>query len=126
MSRTKETKHIECNDCKCKLDASVCKQRWNKDKCSCECKEMIDKATCDKWFIWNPSNCECQCDKSCDIGEYLGYGNCKCRKNLVDKLVEKCTENVEEVKLAKIALAEHENKHKNKCSSCQLYIVLFQ
>ena len=74
----------------------------------------------------NPSNCECQCDKSCDIGEYLGYENCKCRKNLVDKLVEKCTENVEEVKLAKIALAEHENKHKNKCSSCQLYIVLFQ
>ena len=44
MSRTKETKHIECHDCKCKLDASVCKQRWNEDKCSCECKEMIDKS----------------------------------------------------------------------------------
>ena len=39
------------------------------------------------------------------------------------KLVEECTENVEEVKLAKIALAENENKH--KCSSCELYIVLF-
>ena len=39
------------------------------------------------------------------------------------KLVEECTENVEEVKLAKITLAENQNKH--KCSSCTLYIVLF-
>ena len=45
-----------------------------------------------------------------------------CRKKLVDKLVEECTENDEE-KLAKIALAEDENKH--KCSSCTPYIVLF-
>ena len=50
---------------------------------------------CDKRFIWNPSNCECACDKSCDVGEYLDYENCKCRKKLVDKLVEECTETVE-------------------------------
>ena len=36
----------------------------------------------DKGFIWNPSNCECDCDKSCDIGEYLDYKNCKCRKKI--------------------------------------------
>ena len=84
---------------------------------------MIDKGVCDKGFIWNPSNCECECDKSCDIGEYLDYENCKCRKRLVDELVEECTENAEEVKLAKITSAENENK--NKCSSCVLYIVLF-
>ena len=72
---------------------------------------------CDKEFIWNPSNCECECHKSCDIGEYLDYENCKCRK----KLVEQCTENVEEVKLAKITLAENENKH--KCNTCTLYTV---
>ena len=30
---------------------------------------------CEKGFIWNPSNCECEYDKSCDIGEYLGYEN---------------------------------------------------
>ena len=35
----------------------------------------------------------------------------------------KCTENVEEVKLAKITSTENKNKH--KCSSCTLYIVLF-
>ena len=83
---------------------------------------MIDKGICNKGLIWNPSNCECECDRPCDVGEYLDYENCKCRKKLVDKLVEECTENVE-VKLAKINLAEDENKH--KCSSCRLYIVLF-
>ena len=43
MSRTNETRHIEWYEtckCKCRLDASVCnnKQRWNNDKCRCECK----------------------------------------------------------------------------------------
>ena len=51
---------------------------------------------CDKGFIWNPSNCECECDKSCDIGEYLDYKNCKCRKKIIDKLVEECSENIYE------------------------------
>ena len=77
---------------------------------------------CDKGFIWNPSNCECECDKACDVGEYLDYENCKCRKKLVDKLVDECTETVEEVKLAKITLAENENKY--KWNSCTVYIVL--
>ena len=48
MSRTNETRYIEWHEtckCKCRLDGSVCnnKQRWNEDKCSCECKELIDK-----------------------------------------------------------------------------------
>ena len=86
-------------------------------------QRIIDKGVCDKRFIWNPSNCECECDGSGDVGEYLDYENCKCRKKLVDKLIEECTENVEEVKIAKITLAEEENKH--KYSSCTLYIVLF-
>ena len=38
-----------------------------KNKCWCECKELIDKGACDKWFIWNPSNCECGCDKACEL-----------------------------------------------------------
>ena len=76
-----------------------------------------------KNLIWNPSNSECKCDKSCDIGEYLHYENCKRKKKLVDRLVEECTETNNEVKLTKITPAENENKH--KCSSCTLYIVLF-
>ena len=84
---------------------------------------MIDKGVCNKGFIWSPKNCECECDKSCDIGEYLDCSNCKCRKKLVDKLVEECTENVKEEKITEITSCQNENKH--KCSSCTLYIVLF-
>ena len=80
---------------------------------------MIDKGVCDKRFIWNLSNYECECDKYCDIGQYLDYENCKCRKKLGDKLIEECTKSIDEVEIAS------ENEHKNKCSSCTLYIVLF-
>ena len=56
LLRTNETRRIEWHKtckCKCRLDSSVCnnKQRWNEDKCRCECKELIDKGMCDKGFI---------------------------------------------------------------------------
>ena len=109
MSLTNETRHIKWHEtckCICRLDKIICnnKQRWNEDNCRCESKELIDKGVCDKGFIWNPSNCKCECDKSCDISEYLDYSNCKCRKKLVDPLVEECTENIEETKLLKKTL----------------------
>ena len=121
MSRTNETRHTEQHEmckCKCRLDGSVCnnKERWNDHKCRCECKELIEKSVCDKGFIWHPSNCER--NKSCDVGKYLDYENCSWRKKIVDKLVEECTETVEKLKLAKITLAENENKH--KYSLCML------
>ena len=75
-----------------------------------------------KRFIWNPSNCECECDKSCDFSESY-YKNCKCKKRLVDKLPEKCAENIKETRLLETAWAENENKY--KCSSLTLCIVLF-
>ena len=111
MSRTNETRHVGWHKtckCKCRVDASACnnKQHWNEDKCRCDCKELIDNGICDKGFIWNPGNSECESDKSCDVGEYVDYENCKCKKKLVDKLVEECTENVDEMKLAQINLAE--------------------
>ena len=120
MSRTNETRHLEWHEtfkCKYRLNASIfnSKQRWNNDKCRSNCKELIDKGICDKGFIWDPSNCECECDKFRDIGEYLDYENCKCRKKLVDRLVDECAENIDEVKIAV----------KNECSSCMLYMVLF-
>ena len=103
MSRTNETRHVKWHEtckCKCRLDARVFnnKQRRNDDKCRCECKEFINKCVYDNGYIWNPSNCECECDKSCDVGEYLHYKNCKCRKRLVDRLMEECNEIVEEGK----------------------------
>ena len=101
MTLTNETRHIKRHEtckCICRLDGIICniKQRWNKDKCRCECKELIDKGVCNKRFIWNPSNCECECDKTCNIGKYLDYKNCKCRRKLPDSLVDECTETIEE------------------------------
>ena len=128
MSRTNETRHIEWHEmckCVCKFGANVWndKQRWNKDKCRCECKELIDKGMCDKGFIWNPSNCECEFDKACGVGEYWDYENFKCRKKLDDQIVDECTETVEKRKLAKATLTDNENSY--KCSCCTLYTALF-
>ena len=48
MSRTNEKRFIEWHEtckCECKFGENVCnnKQRWNKGKCRCECKELIDR-----------------------------------------------------------------------------------
>ena len=81
---------------------------------------------CDKGFIWNPSNCECKCDKLCDFGEHLDYENWKCRKKIIDKLVEECRENIDGNKkiyngtLNTIPL----NHYEKICNSCTVYAVL--
>ena len=51
MSRINETRHVSWHETctsKCRFDASVCnnKQHCNNDKCSCECKELIDNGRC--------------------------------------------------------------------------------
>ena len=71
-----------------------------------------------KDFFFNPSNCECECDKSCDIGEYLDYSNCKCRKKLIDPIIEKCTENIEQTKPV-------ENEHKKSAVLVQYTLCYF-
>ena len=116
---TRQIKWHETCKCICRLDPFICnsKQWWNEDKCRCECKKLIDKGVCEKGFTWNPSNCECECDKSCGIDEYLDYSNWKCRKKLFDKLVEECTENIDEVK------TNNENKNENEYSFRRVYIV---
>ena len=123
---TNETRRIEWHEtckCKCRFEQSVCnnKQRWNDDRC--RWKELIDKGVCDKGFIWSPSNCECECNKSCEFSEYFDYKKSKCRKRLENKLIDKCNETIDEVKLTKITIAENENSYKHKF--CILYIVLF-
>ena len=81
-------------------------------------KGVCDKGVRDKGYAWNPSNCECECDKSCDFGEHLDYENCKCRKRLVDKLVDECDENIDkEIEIV--------SESKNKFNSYALHIVLF-
>ena len=85
ISRTNETRYVSCHKtCKC--------------KCRCECKELTNKRICDEGFIWNPSKCECECDRSCVFGQYyIYYESCKCRKKIIDKLVEDCKENIDEI-----------------------------
>ena len=48
MSRTNETRQIKWHKnckCICRLNRIICnnKQKWNKDKCRCGCKKLIDK-----------------------------------------------------------------------------------
>ena len=121
MTLTNETRHIKWHEsckCICRLDKIICnkKQRWNKDKCRCECKKLTDKGICDKGYFFNPSNCKC--DKSRGIGEYLDYLNCKCRKKLIDPLVDKCTENINETKPV-------ENDHKKNAVLVQYTLRYF-
>ena len=128
ISRTNETRYIQWREtckCKCRLDESVSnnKQRWNEGKCRCECKELVDKGICDKKKLnLNPRNRECECDKSCDVGEYLDYKNCECRKKLVDKLVEECNENIDEKELHqnKMIYNSNLNDYEKICSSCTI------
>ena len=127
MSTTNETRHIEWHEtckCICRLDKIICdsKQRWNEDKYRCGSKELIDKGLYDKGYVWNPSNCECECDKSCNISEYIDCSDRKCRKKLINPLVEECTKNINETELIKVAV---ENKNNDRCRSYAVYKVLF-
>ena len=57
-----------------------------------------------------------ECYKSCDVGEQLDHEYCQYMKKLVDKLIEpssaeEFTENIDEVKIAEMALFEHGNEY---------------
>ena len=128
MSRINETRQIIWHEtCKyvCRLTSAVCNSRqiWNEDKCRCECKEdLSNKLMCDRGYIWNPSTCACECDKLCDIGQYLDYKNCVCRKSLVDKLVEECINFIDGDTMYNETLPVASS---NDCASLTPYIVLF-
>ena len=136
MSRTNETRSIKSREtckCICRLNGIICnnKQRWNKDQCRWECKELIDKVLCDKGYIFNASNCKCECYKSCNTSQYLDYLDCTCKKKLIDPLSEKCIEyddDDDQTKLAIITVTKTDNKTKivNKTveNSCKVYIIL--
>ena len=53
-------KDISC-ECKCKFYGRKCNsnQRWNNEKCRCECKKHI----CEKDYICCPSTCSCEIRK---------------------------------------------------------------
>ena len=97
MARINETRksvwHETCK-CVCRFTSAICndKQDWNANKCVCECKEdLVSKLVCEKRYMWNPSTCACECGKYCEVGQYLDYRECVCRKKLIDDLIEQCT-----------------------------------
>ena len=45
-------------------------------------------------------------------------------KKLVDKLIEECTENIDEIKIAEIALFERGNDCKSSCTTHFVLIVI--
>ena len=52
------TKHISCKF-KQKFDGRKCNsnQKWNNDKCQCECKNLKQHYVCKKDYIWNLATC---------------------------------------------------------------------
>ena len=59
--------HQSCK-CSCLLDEKVCNnlQKWNKDKCRCECLKNKD---CDIGYPCNFKNCRCQMKKLAALNE---------------------------------------------------------
>ena len=105
----------------CRWTSAVCnnKQEWNENKCACECKDdLVGKLVCDKGYMWNPSTCMCECNKYCEIGRYLDYKNCVCRKKLIDNLIEHCTSVVDmEIKNGTSLLSTETGGSSSKSSS---------
>ena len=81
------SKHISCK-CKCKFDGRKynLNQKWNNDKCRCECKSATKHCVCEKDYIWSPATC------SCENGKYLA--------SVIDNYnsVITCDEIIEETK----------------------------
>ena len=75
---------------------------------------MIHKGKCNDGFIWNASIWEWECDKSCDVGEYLDYGNSQCSKKLIDQLVEEWSKDVNGNEMIYIVTLNDHSKVWNK------------
>ena len=102
LMRLNETRnvlwHASCK-CVCKLNSSVCnkKQIWNSDTCRCDCNgDFAGIINCTKGYTWNPSTCECQCDMWCKPGQYLDHKNCVCKNKLTGRVIEECTNIINE------------------------------
>ena len=87
ISEANETRflvHHESCECKCRLNENVCnsKQKWNDDKCRCECNKVDDWGFCKKDCIWNTSAHDCDYNKAKKkkkkIDKYLSTKSCSC------------------------------------------------
>ena len=77
------------------LDEKVCNnlQKWNKNKCRCECLKIKD---CDIGYFWTVNNCRCETKKlarliqteECDVksDEIKNVSECKALSTLIKKI----------------------------------------
>ena len=125
LMRLNETRivlwHENCK-CVCRLNSSVCNRKhiWNSDTCRCDCNEdFAGVVSCDKGYTWNPSTCECQCDRGCKTGQYLDHKNCAYKNKLVGRLIEECTNTINETLI-------NNKDNIDNCNTIQnVFIVLF-
>ena len=103
---TLTAKHISCER-RCKFDARKYNsiQKWNNDKCWCECKK---RHICVKDYIWNPATC------NCEIAKYLA--------NIIDDLGITCDEirDAQKTKMKQQILM----KKNAICKAKNLYVLL--
>ena len=64
-----------------------------------------------------------------NTSQYLDYSDCKCKKKIIDLIVQKCTDyDDDKTKLVNITVTKNDNQTKmvNKTvkNSCKVYIVL--
>ena len=122
LMRLNETRNVlwhESCKCVCKLSSSVCnnKQIWNDDTCRCNCNEdFAGIISCAKGYMWNPSTCECQCDKWFKQGQYLDHKNCVCKNKLIGRIIEECTNVINETMI---------NNNKDNTTNNNTYLILF-
>ena len=103
--------HENCK-CVCKLNSSVCnnKQIWNSDTCKCDCNEdFASIINYTKGYKWNPSTCKCQCDTWCKPGQYLDYKKCVCKNKLIGRIIEECTNVINETMINNKDNIENDN-----------------
>ena len=109
------------------MTSTICndKQEWNKNKCTCECKEdLIGKLICDKGYMWNRSTCSCECDRHCEVGQYLDYKSCVCRKRIISDLIEQCT-SIIDMETQNNAIAAANSESLFNMTYVALFIVFF-
>ena len=103
--------HESCK-CVCKLNSSVCnnKQIWNSDTCKYDCNEdFVSIINCTKGYTWNPSTCEWQCDTWCKPGQYLDYKECVYKNKLIGRIIEECTNVINETMINNKDNIENDN-----------------
>ncbi|KAK4886994.1 hypothetical protein RN001_003265 [Aquatica leii] len=87
---------VKCR-CNCMQTANDCNklQNYNKDKCSCICRNQIEYNNCinsqNENMIWDENTCSCVCqqNKSCTTGTYWKESECRCIKQTVQNSKKK-------------------------------------